>query len=93
MAKTIVKWSLGEISDVVDDGGRFVAFVPVETTYRYPTGGMLQKTYRIACSEDSGKTWTFMDGQGTKEQESFFKSKFPGLTKRFPFPQCSHVRL
>jgi hypothetical protein len=93
MIKTIKKITLGEISEVVDDGGRFAAFVPVETGYRYPTGGLLQRTYRIACSADGGKTWTFMDGQGRKDQEAFFKTKFPVLTKKIPFPQCMSEKI
>lgn len=93
LAKTIEKTSLGEISEVVDDGGRLVAFVPVETIYRFPIGGLLQKSYRIACSEDGGKTWSFMDGQGREDQEAFFKSKFPVLTKKFPFPRCVHENI
>ncbi len=93
MANCIEKTTLGEISEVVDDGGRLVAFVPFETLYRFPNGRMRQKAYRVACSVGGGKTWTFMDGQGSKDQEDYFKSKFPILTKKVPFPQCANENL
>jgi hypothetical protein len=93
LAKTIESISLGEISEIVNDGGRWLAFVPLETVYRLPAGRFRQKTYRIACSTDGGKAWTFMDGQGKKEQEAFFRTKFPVLTKNVPFPKCGSEKL
>jgi hypothetical protein len=89
LVQTIEDVSIGPVSDVVSDAGRLVAFVPVETTYRFSDGWLLQKAYRIACSQDGGETWVFMDGQGRADQEAFFRRTFPVLTRRIPFPPCS----
>jgi hypothetical protein len=93
MAKTIEKTSMGKVSDVVVDGGRMVALVPVETLYKYPDGKMIQKSYRIACSTNDGASWTFIDGQGRKDQEEYFRKKFPILTEHVQFPKCGNVRI
>jgi hypothetical protein len=91
MIESIDTTSIGEISDVIEDGDRLVAFVPVETSYKFPDGSVLQKSYRIACSADDGQTWTFLDGQGSKDQEDYFRSMFPVLTKQIPFPETGSI--
>lgn len=90
--QTIESYAFGEISDVVPDGGRLTAFLTVETIYRYPTVRARQKAYQIACSDDEGKSWTFLD-YSSKEQEAFLKGHFPTLTQKIPFPPCEHQRL
>lgn len=91
--QTIESYAIGEITDVVYDGGRLTAFLAVETIYRYPTGRARQKAYRVACSENDGKSWTFLDYSGSQEQEAFIQGQFPTLTQKIPFPQCEHQRL
>lgn len=93
MLKTVKKTTFGSVSEVIEDNGRLVAFMPVEMLYAFPEGKMIQMTYRIACSSDNGVSWTFLDGQGRKDQEDFFRQKFPVLTTTFPFPNCYNQRV
>jgi hypothetical protein len=93
MIKAIRKISLGKVSEIVDEGERLAAIVPVETRYSLPDGDILQITYRVAASEDGGKTWTFMDCQGQREQEALIRKMFPILSERVPFPPCGQKKL
>ena len=93
MLKTIEGTDMGKVSDVLVDSGRYVAVVPVETLYKFPDSRLLQTTYRIACSRDDGGSWTFMDGQGRRDQEDFFRQKFPVLGKYVAFPKCTNKRV
>lgn len=89
LPQSLEKATIGDISEIVADQGGLSAFVPVETTFRFPNAKVTKKSYNIASSSDQGKTWKFLEGQGRKDQEKFFQSKFPVLTSKFPFPACS----
>ena len=92
MVRTVAETSMGDVSEVVNDGGRLVAYIPVRTVYRYPKGGMILDAYRIACSTDGGASWTFIDAQGRKDQEDFFRKEFPVLTAQIRFPKVNWQR-
>lgn len=93
IAKSIEKTSMGRDFEVLEDGGRLCAILPVETLYNSHDGKYLQKHYRVACSSDGGKSWTFIDGQGQKPQKEYLQNKFPILMKRIPLPQCGQARM
>jgi len=94
MIRTIESTTMGKVSDVVVDGGRLVALIPVETLYNsFTDGKWIQTTYRIACSADNGESWTFMDGHGSRDLEDFFRQRFPILTKHIRFPKCKIRRV
>lgn len=94
LVKSIRKTTLGRISEVVDEGERLAAFVPVETEYAMPDGRvLLQSSYRVAASEDGGQTWTFLDCQGQSQQETLIRKMFPRLCQRIPFPPCGQKTL
>ena len=93
MIKQIEKKTFGSVSEVISDNNQLVAFILVETIYNFPKGRFHQRSYMIACSVDEGKSWTFFDGSGNKEQENFFRKKFPILISKIPFPICENKKL
>jgi NADPH:quinone reductase-like Zn-dependent oxidoreductase len=91
--KTIEKTSFGNDFEVIEDGGRLCAIIPMFTLYKFPDGKMMVNSYRVAFSNDKGKSWFFIDGIGKKDQEDYLREKFPILTKKIPFPACKNIRV
>jgi hypothetical protein len=87
--ETVQRITIGEVSEVCVDGERLVALFPITLYCRIGDDDLVQNGYRIACSRNRGESWTFMEGQGKKDQETFFKQTFPVFTKRVAFPECS----
>ena len=89
MVDTVQEITIGEVSEVCEDGDRLVALFPVTLHCLIGDENLVQIAYRIACSRDGGKSWTFMESQGRQEQEDFFEQTFPIFAKRVSFPACS----
>jgi hypothetical protein len=88
MRRQIERTTLGPISEVVTESDGLAAFVTIETIHQMNGSRFFEKSYLIASSADQGATWKFISSQGTSEQETLFKSMFPKLTGRIPFPRC-----
>ena len=87
---TLRSIELGDPTDLVRDGERLCAMIPMQMDFEYPNGGgLVTHTYTIAVSRDEGRTWKFLVSQGTAEQQTLYRDWFPTLCEEVPFPICT----
>lgn len=68
---------IGSPNYTVQEGKETFATISQEVVMRFPAGKIVSKSFLLAISENKGKTWKFVDGQGLSNE---------GLKKRLSIP-------
>jgi hypothetical protein len=73
-------------TDAVTAGGERYVVVPYTLEMKVPGGKATAKTYFVAFSADKGKSWSFVDGAGLKDEEKR-KKVFPNFPEKLKLPK------
>lgn len=64
----ILTLTVGEPREPVAVGGHVFAVVPTKMRMKTPQGVASKESFFIGVSEDGGKSWTFVDGEGANKE-------------------------
>ncbi len=82
----IISVSVGEPSDVLNDGKQLFAIVPTTMKIKVSEGILVAQAFRIANSKNGGENWTFVDGSSGLDKQKL-KVLFPTVADRFRLPE------
>jgi hypothetical protein len=83
---TVKGVQIGEPGKQFTQGKHSFVVVPTVTEMTFPKGTLRKKSYRLGISADGGKTWTFVDGTGSKSQ-AIRDKVLPKLPEKLVLPQ------
>jgi hypothetical protein len=81
-----VSMKVADPTDAATAGDERYVVVPYALEMKVPDGKATVKTYLLAVSSDKGKTWTFVDGAGLKD-DAMRKKVLPNLPEALKLPK------
>jgi hypothetical protein len=80
---SITKYEVSDPGDFHTQGDNTFVVVPISMELKFPAGKILDNSYLLGISSDSGKSWKFLDGTSLQDEESRAKvlPKMPATLK------------